>query len=155
MFARTVAQDVPVVACGQRLSAQHAEGEKDNGYHTITLLATPHNAELIELAANTTRTRMVLRGVGDKSRADSDGVSFAELRGHVQSDDTPSPVIGSAPSVPTTQPTMSVAYPASSARLHHTTELIRAGAVTKVDFQFPSPSSNTMTDTPNSPAVAQ
>jgi pilus assembly protein CpaB len=148
MVARTVAQDVPVVAVGQRLSAQHAEGEKDTGYHSITLLATPHNAELIELASNTTRTRMVLRGVGDKSRTDSEGVNFAELRGHVQSDETPSPVIGSAPSAPTTQPALSVAYPASSARLHHTTELIRAGAVTKVDFQFPAPASNTVTDTP-------
>jgi pilus assembly protein CpaB len=156
MVARTVAQDVPVVACGQRLSALHAEGEKDNGYHTVTLLATPHNAELIELAANTTRCRLVLRGVGDKSRSDSEGVSFADLRGHVQTDDTPSPVIGAAPGAPTTQQTTAaVVYPSASARLHHTTELIRAGAITNVDFQFPAPSSNTVTDTPNTPAIEQ
>jgi len=153
MVARTVAEDIPVVAVGQRLSAQRAEGDKDGSYHTITLLATPHNAELIVLAANTSRTRLVLRGVGDKARTDSEGVGFAELRGHAQTDDTPSPVLGSPLGGPTTHPAVAVEFP--TPRMHHTTEVIRAGAVSNVDFQFTAPTPNTVTDTPNTPAVPQ
>jgi pilus assembly protein CpaB len=146
MYARTVAQDVQVVAVGQRLSAQRAEGEKDTGYHTVTLLATPHNAELIELAANTSRTRLVLRGVGDKGRTDSEGVSFAELRGHAQTEDSPAPVLSASLTGPTTRPSAAAEFPSSS-RMHHSTEVIRAGAVSNVDFQFPAPTPNTVTNT--------
>jgi len=39
--------------------------------------------------------------------------------------------------------------------MHHTTEVIRAGAVSNVDFQFTAPTPNTVTDTPNTPAVPQ
>ncbi len=111
------------------------------------MLATPHNAELIELATNTSRCRMVLRGAGDKSRNDSEGVSFVELRGHAQTDEQPTPALNASLTGPTTQ--KSPAAPEySSARIHHTTEVIRAGAVSNVDFQFPAPTPNTMTDTP-------
>jgi pilus assembly protein CpaB len=154
MVARTIAQDVPIVAVGQRLSAQHAEGEKDNGYRTVTLLTTPHNAELIELAANTSRTRLVLRGAGDKGRTDSEGVSFVELRGRAQAEETPSPTLAMLKGEPTTNPSAAVTpVQYAPARLHHTTEVIRAGAVSNVDFQFPAPTPNTMTDTPLAPAI--
>jgi pilus assembly protein CpaB len=152
MVSRTVAQDIFVVAVGQRLSAQHAEGEKDTSYHTITLLATPHNAELLTLASNTSRCRLVLRGAGDKTRSDSEGVSYVELRGHAE--ENPGAVVNASLTGPaTTQPADSVPQFAAS-RPHHTTELIRGGAVSNVDFQLAAPTSNTMTDTDNKTPVA-
>jgi pilus assembly protein CpaB len=153
MVSRTVAQDIFVVAVGQRLSAQRAEGEKDSGYRSITLLATPHNAELISLASNTSRCRLILRGAGDKTRSDSEGVSYVELRGHGSAEETPAAVVNTSLTGPATQPVSIPQFSASHP--HHVTELIRAGAVSNVDFQLPAPTtSNTMTDTnPNTPAV--
>ena len=123
MVSRTVAQDVQVVAVGQRLSAQHPEGEKDNGYHSITLLATPHNAELIGLASNTTRFRMVLRGVNDKG-------ALRQRRRHLRRTpaDTHRPMrrrcrfsVRATLAGPATNPAMTVEFP-SPARMHHTTQ---------------------------------
>jgi pilus assembly protein CpaB len=154
MVARTVAQDVTIVAVGQRLSPQRAEGDKGDGsYHTVTLLATPHNAELIELAANTTRCRLVLRGNGDKARNETPGVTLAELKGHAPDDDG-SPISNVSLSGPSTRPVAQMVDFVPS-HPHHTTELIKAGAVSNIDFQLPSPPSNTMTDSvPQTPATA-
>jgi pilus assembly protein CpaB len=152
MVARTVAQDIPIVAVGQRLSPQRAEGDKSDGsFRTVTLLATPHNAELIELAASASRCRLVLRGEGDKARSDSRGVSFVELKGHATDEDQ-SPVVSASLTGPTTQPIIRADF--TIEHPHHTTEVIRGGAVNNVDFQMPVPPSNTMTDTnPNALAV--
>jgi Flp pilus assembly protein CpaB len=151
MVARTVAQDIPVVAVGQRLSAQRPEGDKSDGsYRTVTLLATPHNAELIELAANTSRCRLVLRGEGDKARTDSHGVRLVELEGNAP-DENQSPVVSALLTGPATQPVIPAEF--NMERPHHSTEVIRGGSISNVDFQLPTPTSNTMTDTPTVPAV--
>jgi pilus assembly protein CpaB len=149
MVARTVAQDITIVAVGQRLSPQRPEGDKGDGsYHTVTMLATPHNAELIKLATNSTRCSLVLRGNGDKSRSDSPPVTLAELKGHAPDDDgsTGSPVVNASLTGPaTTQP---IRAEFTTNHPHHTTELIKGGAVISMDFQLPVPPSGTMTDTP-------
>lgn len=151
MVTRTIAQDLTIVAVGQRLSNIHAEGEKDNGYRTVTLIATPRTAELIQLASNTSRVRLVLRGVGDKGDVASEGVSFVELKGgaRVGDDSGATPV---AMTSPTTQPIPEFSH----SMLHHSVEMIRGNAVSTVDFQFTAPSPNTMTDTnKDAPAVPQ
>jgi pilus assembly protein CpaB len=147
MISRTIAQNITIVAVGQRLSASKPEGEKDQGYRTVTLLTTPHMAQLIELAANTSRTRLVLRGVDDKADVDSAPVSFAELKGNGGAG-------GEGASLPVAMLTGASTQPTipefRGAMMHHTVELIKAGSVTTIDFQFTAPPANTMTDTPNS-----
>jgi pilus assembly protein CpaB len=85
MISRTVARNLPIVAVGRRLS----ESGKDDGpesqlARTVTLLVTPRQAELIDLATHNGMPRLVLRGSRD-SRSDlgdsSEGVTLAELRG--------------------------------------------------------------------------
>lgn len=108
-LSRTIVQDLQVVAVGQRLSGPKVENEKDPLSRTVTLLASPHDAQAIDLALATERLRLVLRGSGDTAEDDDDGVLMAELRGGnapivmpavlPQNPQPPAP-----PTQPTTQP---------------------------------------------------
>lgn len=81
--SRTIVQNVPVVAVGQRLAGVRPEGEKDTALsHTVTLLVLPRDAEALDLALTAARLRLVLRGSGDTAETDDDGVLLAELRGN-------------------------------------------------------------------------
>ena len=80
--ATTIVQDVLVQAVGQRLSAGRNPDDKEAApIRSVTLIATPRDAEAIELATSTGRTRLVLRGANDRSLADTFGVTFLDLRG--------------------------------------------------------------------------
>jgi pilus assembly protein CpaB len=102
MMSRTVARSLQIVAVGRKYSetpppqANGANGQA-NGQpiirddteapmaRSVTLLVTPKQAELIDLATHTGTPRLVLRGSRD-SKADisdelSEGVTVAELRG--------------------------------------------------------------------------
>lgn len=48
---------------------------------TVTLLASPHDAEALDLALVSSRLRLVLRGTGDTRETDDEGVMVSELRG--------------------------------------------------------------------------
>jgi pilus assembly protein CpaB len=76
--ARTLAQNVKVTAVGMKHNPQDGDG----GGHSITLLVTPPQAELIELACSVGKPRFVLRGGNDLDMVDTKGVTFAELMGH-------------------------------------------------------------------------
>jgi len=76
--ARTLAQNVKVTAVGMKHNPQDGDG----GGHSITLLVTPPQAELIELACSVGRPRFVLRGGNDLAMVDTKGVTLAELVGH-------------------------------------------------------------------------
>jgi pilus assembly protein CpaB len=76
--ARTLAQNVKITACGMRHNPQDGDG----GGRSITLLVTPAQAELLELASSVGRPRFVLRGGNDLATADTKGITFAELIGH-------------------------------------------------------------------------
>jgi len=80
--SRTIVQNAPVVAVGQRLVGAKPDGEKDTALsRTVTLLVVPRDAEALELAVAAARLRLVLRGSGDTAETDDDGVLLAELRG--------------------------------------------------------------------------
>ena len=80
--ATTIVQDVLVQAVGQRLAPGRNSDEKDpTPIRSVTLIATPRDAEAIELATSTGRTRLVLRGTNDRSVADTFGVTYLDLRG--------------------------------------------------------------------------
>lgn len=82
VLARTIVQSVKVTAVGQRVSTidEADDGEKKLA-RSVTLLVTPEQAERIELAAITSRPRLVLRSPTDTRETLSRGVTLADLRG--------------------------------------------------------------------------
>jgi pilus assembly protein CpaB len=76
MMARTVVQNIQVQSIGMRRTN---DGEPAP-MRSVTLLATPKEAEAIELAYSTGRPRLVLRSSSDEAVAATSGVSVAELR---------------------------------------------------------------------------
>jgi pilus assembly protein CpaB len=81
-ISRTIVQNVPVVAVGQRLSGPKPDNERESATsRTVTLLVSPHDAQTIDLAITTARLRLILRGSGDATETDDEGVMMAELRG--------------------------------------------------------------------------
>ena len=77
--ARTLLEDVTVLAVGSRMSP-NAEPSAEPS-RTITLLVTPPQAELLELATSTTKVRLIMRNSQDDSRLGSHGTSVADLKG--------------------------------------------------------------------------
>jgi pilus assembly protein CpaB len=141
-LACTIVQDVLVQAVGQRLSATQAKGEKEahEPSRSITLIASPRDAEALELASATGRTRLVLRGADDRALAETGGVSFIELRGKDDNEKDKAPRLPVLPVVEAVMPhTQPAALPqpdpfASSARPRRTVTLIRGGAKSEVTF---------------------
>ncbi|HVT91136.1 MAG TPA: hypothetical protein VHD56_19945, partial [Tepidisphaeraceae bacterium] len=88
-----------------------ANGDNPGPTRSVTLIATPREAESIELACATGKPRLVLRSAGDDENVSSSGVRLAELRHggpgadpfQVMPADYLKPVDSS--SSPTTQPT--------------------------------------------------
>jgi pilus assembly protein CpaB len=76
--AHTLVQNVKVTAVGMR----HNPQDSDGGGRSVTLLVTPAQAELLELASSIGRPSFALRGGNDLSVVESKGVTFAELIGH-------------------------------------------------------------------------
>jgi pilus assembly protein CpaB len=158
--ATTIVQNVLVQAVGQRLivapppSAGPAHERDVQPVRTVTLLVTPREAETIELASSTGRTRLVLRGPNDRETPPSTGVTFVELRGD-DKERVRNPV---TLIVPATRPTDPRWTPRSAggdslaedARPRRTVTLIRGATRTEVVFEAPQrPESNTaMTKTP-------
>lgn len=80
-MARTIVQGVRVTAVGQRVSPIDEPDEETPPARSVTLLVTPEQAEQIELAAVTSRPRLVLRSPADTAPTQSRGVTLADLRG--------------------------------------------------------------------------
>jgi pilus assembly protein CpaB len=80
-MARTIVENVKVQAVGQRLVRERVDGTKGEMVKTVTLIVTPKDAEAIELAGNSGKLRLVLRGANDTKPTDSPGVRLAELTG--------------------------------------------------------------------------
>ena len=94
MLSRTIVRNLQIIAVGKRFSDPAAkEPGKEPGKEespeqaparTVTLLATPREAQLIDLAVHTGSPRLVLRGSRDSRgdlQNDLESVTLAELRG--------------------------------------------------------------------------
>jgi len=148
--ACTVVQDVYVQAVGQRLTAARNPDEKEPApVRTITLIASPREAEAIELASSTGRTRLVLRGTDDRGVNESTGVSFVELLRDDHQSTAPRvtpvgpvgpviPVATTRPAVPQTQPIVADPFGGEAPRNRRTVTLIRGGARSEVVFDMPA-----------------
>ena len=138
--ARTLTQNVKVTAVGQRHNPQDGDG----GGHSVTLLVTPTQAELMELACSVGRPRFALRGGNDLALVDTKGLTLAELIGHHSARNDEFNVV--APLVtqfPSTQPS-ATASSASSTRPsvdvdndQWTIEIIRGGSESEAKFSLP------------------
>jgi pilus assembly protein CpaB len=79
--SKTVVQNVKVTAVGQRVVAPDGKDGGGDPYKSVTLLATPEQAETIELAATLGRPRLSLRSGRDGDLARTKGVDVAQLLG--------------------------------------------------------------------------
>lgn len=92
--ARTIVQNVKVMAVGQRLTPEQKQpGDNQPGEmaRSVTLEVTPEQAETIELSAMTSRPRLVLRADGDDKQANTSGITLVDLRGKRASAGAPVP----------------------------------------------------------------
>ena len=104
---RTIVQNLTVAAVGQRLSPTKSDGEKEMPVaRTVTLLVTPHDAQMLDMAQSIGRIRLIMRATGDQSKQVVDNTMFTEL---LSGDDnvfsptpTPPPVVPVV--APATQP---------------------------------------------------
>jgi pilus assembly protein CpaB len=139
--ARTIVQNVLIQAVGQKLSTVVLKGDdadkkkEDNShFRTVTIIATPREAEMLQLASGLARMTLVLRGTGDTAPVEQPAVSLAELGGGTS-------IVPVA--FPQTQPTQhvddhplnSVAESLPSMRIR-TVQLIRGNMATTVEFQL-------------------
>ena len=79
-IAKTIVENAKVQAVGVKMSRQKGEGKSEPS-KTVTLIVSTKDAEAIELASNSGKPRLVLRGMSDTDRSQSSGVTFAELSG--------------------------------------------------------------------------
>ena len=77
-LARTVVQNLKVIAVGPRMMPAQGEEQKEI-YKSVTLLASPKDAERVELAAYVGRPRLSLRSGRDLKNAQLKGASLIEL----------------------------------------------------------------------------
>ncbi|MGE5610658.1 MAG: Flp pilus assembly protein CpaB [Bacillota bacterium] len=129
---RTIVENVKVLAVGQRLIASsRKDSEENTRAKTVSLLVTPRDAEAIELASNTGRIRLVLRGSLDRSQANASGITLAELLGGERNK---SAALHQT-RVPTTRPTTPLPTQVATMpkpALFRSIEVIRNGVATQV-----------------------
>jgi pilus assembly protein CpaB len=132
-LARTIVQNVKVLAVGQRLAAT-TDSAKEPLSRSVTILVTPQQAEAVELASATGRTRLVLRNPLDDASSESEGATLATLTG--QQEKTP---IGPVPVLPVTRPST----PAHEKSRTHVriVEIINGGQTTTIQIEKPLPPS--------------
>jgi pilus assembly protein CpaB len=83
MLTRMVARDLKIIAVGRRISDSGKDEAPDAPCaRNVTLLVTPRQAQVVDLAAHTGTPRLVLRGSRDshnEPEAEENGVTLAEL----------------------------------------------------------------------------
>jgi pilus assembly protein CpaB len=141
--ARTIVQNVKVLAVGQRLTVNNAGAKNESAMsaeaavaRSVTLLVKPREAEAIELASSSGRTRLVLRGSFDEGLRQGEGVSVAELLGSRPQNVQPAII-----EKPTTQPVDPVVVAVHQSEYEppqtrkHVVEFIRGTKLTHGEFE--------------------
>jgi len=77
-ISRTVVQNLKILAVGPRMTAATSDDDKQP-YKSITLLASPKEAERVELATYTGRPRLSLRGGRDMIAYNSKGEKLSDF----------------------------------------------------------------------------
>lgn len=168
-IAKTVVQNVKVIAVGTRMDSPNPTAKKSEKVDTapgrsVTLIVTPRQAEVLEFVSSSARLRLTLRGPMDSAAVVSKtGVSVAELLDRAT--DVPewfaAWVASSAnvtqASVPTTRPVESPTLVVTPLRVKptppahvRTVEVINGGDLTTVRYEQKDPTPGsvlTTTDT--------
>lgn len=175
--ARTIAQNVRVLAVAGRLRGQKLEktGEEEaslKNKYSVTLMVTPEQAAAVELAGDSGTPRLMLRPGGDEEISPFMGMSLAQLRGDEfadpfttpESDWEPSTPVTTEPAPPTTvepapvtvttppEPVAPAPAPPKAKPRMHVIEIIRAGVVTRTEMPLRSAGSRSVR-TPTERAV--
>jgi pilus assembly protein CpaB len=140
--SRTILQNIKITAVGRSTSNTpqvDANGNPLPPANDITLLCTPHQAQVLELAALTGRPWFVLRSMRDGEESPMEGTTLAELRGDdTQGNSDPAPQVVQTAVTPT--PTaQSTSFDAAPATIKHTVQIIRGGNDSHVTFVLPAP----------------
>ncbi len=135
-ITRTLVKNVLIQAVGQRLtSAKPEDGKEPPPFRTVTLIVSPREAQIIDLASTSARMRLVLRPLTHTTTEEGDlpPASLADITGTTE-DENVVAVAG-----PTTAPS-SPETPELALTTHRTAELIRgSGTTVKVQFEIPRP----------------
>ena len=146
--ARTIVENVKVQAVGQRLTTPEKPDDRLAMPRSVTLIVTPEDAEAIELASNSGRTRLMLRGAGDDAPVQTRGATVARLVGDAVRRPAPATrplqqVDGDAQPVGPVRPAMSSATrPAQRLEdpwevvMRHRVRVLRAGVPSHVEFEI-------------------
>lgn len=154
---RTVVQNLKVLAVGPRLSPPQSDEQKEM-YKSVTLLASPRDAERVELAAHTGRPRLALRGGRDMVNIATKGTSLSDLANPGDGNSAMTSLLAkfmanAKAAKPTTQPldkTFAVEQPKAKPEVdlvndifeqprtqQRTVKIIRNGVESNVIFQIP------------------
>lgn len=138
MIAKTIVENLRVIAVGRRVSTVGPEPEQLA--RSVTLLATQQQAEAIDLVAHMGSPRLVLRNSLDNGVTGGKGVSLAELTGKSGDSEEISNLVASmllsnAATRPTDSP--KTVKTVESNERYREVEVIRAGASTNIKLQLP------------------
>lgn len=100
-LSRILAQDVTVLAVGQRLNGSPTADGQTNNSRMVTLLVSPRDAATLDLGQTMARLRLILRGDRDRGAIDVHPVLMTDLRGDAPKEQAPAPQVAT---VSTTQP---------------------------------------------------
>lgn len=138
LMAKTIVENLRVLAVGRRLSAVVPAGTEGDGLaRSVTVLATAEQAEAIDLASHVGSPRLVLRNGADNKLTGGKGITVAALRG-AEEDAGPGPLDSWISQImqaatPTTKPTEPAKVETVKAPPNYReVEVIRAGASTNV-----------------------
>jgi pilus assembly protein CpaB len=138
-FTRIVVENVKVIAVNTHLTPV-GPGAEPEGMHSVTLLATPQQAEQINLASSKGAPRFVLRSSGDDTLGHTTGLSLIELLARVHREDP----FADTKQVAATQPSDQAAgWKAAHIR---TIQAIRGGVESDIAVQIGGRSPELMTD---------
>jgi pilus assembly protein CpaB len=135
-IAKTIVQNVKVTAVGQKTTtAGNEPAPPGELFKSVTLIASPEDAEAIELAASTGKPRLTLRGGRDSNVFSSDGTSINDLKGNGSAGVNPF-VEMLANLKPTTQPAAATTQPIEAVArrepAQRVVKLIKAGVSSDV-----------------------
>ena len=137
--SRTILQNIKITAVGRSTSAQppvDANGNPLPPANDITLLCTPHQAQVLELAALTGRPWFVLRSMRDGQESPMEGTTLAELRGDdAQASNDTTPQITQT----TAAPVQATSFDAAPPTVKRVVQVIRGGTDSHVTFITAAP----------------
>ncbi|MDP9174372.1 MAG: Flp pilus assembly protein CpaB [Planctomycetota bacterium] len=136
-IARTIVQNVQVTEVGVRHNPVDNNNAPDNGGgRSVTLLVTPDQAEILELASMNGRPRLSLRGGNDLAPISTHGVTLTELIGDKTTGDA---AVARMP-LPTTEPIVPSMASSTTRPVDNdqwTMQIVRGSTETDVHFTLP------------------